>query len=226
MRKRIAPARIRYFACGEYGDETWRPHYHVAVFGLGTCARGRTLRLPGSGVARWEKCCDTCRTVGEAWGLGVIEVGELCQQSAQYVCGYVTKKMTGEKDERLNGRYPEFARMSLRPGIGYGALSEVAATLRAYDLDRRLVDVPSTLRHGSRELPLGRYLQRNLREMCGRDAEAPPEVVAEIARSLQVVREDAFENSVSLSEAIVEAEAGKRASMIARYKIYQQRRTI
>ena len=169
MRKKIAPRRIRYFACGEYGDETGRPHYHLAVFGLASCARGRTLRLPGSGAARWEKCCDQCRLVGEAWGLGLIEVGELNQQSSHYVCGYVTKKMTAADDTRLKGRYPEFARMSLRPGIGYGALSEVANTLCAYDLDRRLVDVPSALRHGAKEYPLGRYLQRNLREIIGRD---------------------------------------------------------
>ena len=34
--KRLRKARtpgIRYYACGEYGDQTARPHYHAIIFG-------------------------------------------------------------------------------------------------------------------------------------------------------------------------------------------------
>ena len=34
VRKEIEPKKIRYFACGEYGDKTQRPHYHAIIFGL------------------------------------------------------------------------------------------------------------------------------------------------------------------------------------------------
>ena len=30
-RKRLGH-KIRYYAIGEYGDETWRPHFHLAIF--------------------------------------------------------------------------------------------------------------------------------------------------------------------------------------------------
>ena len=32
LRERFRPNAIRYFACGEYGDRSERPHYHLVVF--------------------------------------------------------------------------------------------------------------------------------------------------------------------------------------------------
>jgi len=34
LRARFAPLQFRFFACGEYGSRTLRPHYHVVLFGL------------------------------------------------------------------------------------------------------------------------------------------------------------------------------------------------
>jgi len=33
LRKAIAPIKIRYYACGEYGDTTRRAHYHAIIYG-------------------------------------------------------------------------------------------------------------------------------------------------------------------------------------------------
>lgn len=70
------------------------------------------------------------------------------------MAGYTVKGMTGDDDERLKGREPEFARMSLRPGIGADAASRIVATLESYELA-----LPGALRHGRRVMPLGRYLR-------------------------------------------------------------------
>jgi hypothetical protein len=35
LRKELGDRKIRYFACGEYGETTNRPHYHAIIFGLG-----------------------------------------------------------------------------------------------------------------------------------------------------------------------------------------------
>jgi len=146
LRYELEPRKIRYFGVGEYGDDTFRPHYHLAVFNLDPLAG---------------------EVVKKSWPYGFSDCGPLTIQSAAYVAGYVTKKMTGKDDERLKGRYPEFARMSLRPGIGANAISDVADALQnrhGWDSIGITGDVPSVLRHGSRTMPLGRYLRRKLRE--------------------------------------------------------------
>lgn len=132
LRKRLGSLRVRYFQCGEYGSENLRPHYHVALFGF---------RDPD--LCRWSVSSagfDLYRSpvVESAWKFGHVAVGELDFASAQYVAGYVTKKltvskMTGEREyRRWENRYqrldeatgemvavePEFASMSNRPGLG------------------------------------------------------------------------------------------------------------
>lgn len=91
--------------------------------------------------------------------------------------------MTKKDDPRLQGRYPEFCRMSLRPGIGADAMHDVASVLLQFNLVDLQGDVPSSLRHGSRLLPLGRYLRRKLRTMVGKDEKAP-EIINEEMQAL------------------------------------------
>lgn len=146
--RKASGRHLRFFGVGEYGDESQRPHYHAAIFGVS--------RVEGP-----EFHC---------WPYGHVHVGDLTLQSAQYVAGYVTKKMTNVDDPRLAGRHPEFARMSLRPGIGALAMPDVAGALSDVHGARLLSeagDVPLALRHGGRSLPLGRYLRRKLRDELG-----------------------------------------------------------
>lgn len=155
LRKRVYPRLIRFYGVGEYGEETFRPHYHLALFGISHL--------------EWE-------LVQGCWPHGAVDnpvkrvLGTLTLDSAQYLCGYVTKKMTKECDPRLGGRYPEFARMSNRPGIGAGAIPAIAASLNdsigARYLSQNL-DVPLFLKEGRKTLPLGKYLRSKLREETG-----------------------------------------------------------
>lgn len=168
FRSAIQPTKVRYFAVGEYGDRTWRPHYHLALFGWPQCRYGFSRYTD-----RRKDCCSCCDVIRETWGLGHIAVGSLETSSAQYIAGYVTKKMTFNDDPRLKGRHPEFARMSLRPGIGAFFMHDVASELLKLNLEQTQDDVPSSLRHGSRELPLGRYLQRRLRSLVGKEVDTP-----------------------------------------------------
>lgn len=126
--------------------------------------------------------------VGETWTFGDVDLGTLGTESAQYICGYVTKKMTAKDDTRLYGRHPEFARMSNRPGIGRPAMDAVANTYKHFDLASREADVPAALRHGGRLLPLGRYLRRELRALVGMEKEAPEATLKKAEESLLGLR--------------------------------------
>lgn len=224
LRKKLAPHKIRYFAVGEYGEQTFRPHYHLALFGFGTCVHG---------VSRYSRsrqnCCVRCDLVRDTWGLGLISLGTLEDASAAYIARYVAKKMTCPHDDRLQGRYPEFARMSLRPGIGGDAMHEVASVLMEFALDDTLVDVPNCLRHGAKLLPLGRYLRTLLRKTIGRDGKVPPAAVKELKDLLRPMLEAAQELPVNyearknfFAAKVAEASEGKQIQIEARHRRYNR----
>lgn len=210
-RHRKAGYKFRYFACGEYGENTFRPHYHLAMFGHPNCLR-QVTRISKTG----QPCCEVCEAIKKSWGQGQIMLGTLEPKSMAYVAGYVTKKMTSHDDYRLEGRLPEFARMSLRPGIGLGMMHELASTLMEHKLDTKMVDVPLSLQHGTKQWPLGRYLRRKLRTFVDRDPNTPQAVMDGIAAEMLPLREAAFNNSESVQKHVLEASLGKRIQIEAR----------
>lgn len=149
LRKAVHPRKFRFFAVGEYGDDSGRPHYHAILFGLGQF---------------------DAAVIDQAWGRGLTATFEFNQFTAQYTAGYTVKKLTKKDDPRLGGRHPEFARMSLRPGIGAGAMETLANSLHSdAGLDNiiRAGDVPHALTIGRKHIPLGKYLRSKLRESMG-----------------------------------------------------------
>lgn len=231
FRKAIHPLKIRFYAVGEYGDDNWRPHYHLALFGYPHCRFGNTLgNKPPSyhRITPQPSCCDVCDLVRDTWGKGKIFSGDLSPNSAQYVSGYVTKKMTaGDGWENfLVDRHPEFARMSNRPGIGFSAMHEVASELMRLDLDTSQADVPSALRHGKRVLPLGRYLTRSLRKMVGKDEKTPQDILDTKAEKMLSLQYDAIRNKRGLKGEILAQNKTARESFLAREKIMKQKRSI
>lgn len=140
----------RYFGCGEYGDRTNRPHYHLVLFGL------RPSEAEDFCSARWPYGFVCVRPYSSAHGL--------------YVAAYTTKKLTSRDDDRLApGQEPEFARMSRRPAIGTYGIKPFADWLvsaaGASHLSRSL-DVPSTLKIDGGFYPMGRTLRDKLRAAC------------------------------------------------------------
>lgn len=227
LRARIAPARVRYYAVGEYGDTSHRPHYHIAMFGYPNCRRGMSrfgLAMP-SHVTSESKCCDRCDLIADTWQKGGIYVGALNDKSAQYVAGYVMKKMTHRKDSRLNGREPKSAVMSRRPGIGVMAMHDLADVLMRFDLETKQPDVPSVLQVGKKKLPLARHLRVTLRKLIGKDEKAPLEVLRKMNEEMLVLLQGSIDNKEadSLRRIHQKKNAGKVASIQARFEIQQSR---
>lgn len=221
--RRNYEGRLRFFGVGEYGDYSERAHYHAALFNYPTCRFGMSRYNEGK-----RNCCSTCDYVRDTWGKGNVLVGSLQRQSASYIAGYVTKKMTAAGDIRLNGRVPEFARMSLRPGIGGDAMHEVADVVLRYDLASKVGDVPNSLRHGACELPLGRYLVQRVRVLSGVGKDAPKVVLDKIDAEMLPLRLDARADNEnpSIKKRVIEKNAGKVQRVEALERIYHARKVI
>lgn len=175
-RLRRRGVEFRYYTSGEYGDQTQRPHYHAMLFGIAEQLGHHK-----------ENCkCLIC----SAWSLGRVHVGQVEPESCSYVVSYSVKGMTSGKDLRLQGRMPEFARMSLRPGIGANSLQNLASFLvskagAAYI--SRTGDVPSTIRFNQKIWPLGRYLRTKLRLAIGMEPNRPEALSRQLTEEARIL---------------------------------------
>ena len=135
LRKRLAPEKIKYFACGEYGGRFKRPHYHAIVFGVGTSKEDMDL-------------------ITETWNMGRTSNDYVQSGSINYVTGYVMKKYGSKRNKEEyedKGLLTPFQRVSRGLGLDY-ALSH------AEDLSRQL----SVRLYTGREVPLPRYFVKKL----------------------------------------------------------------
>lgn len=109
---------IKYFYCGEYGEETHRPHYHMILFG----APLDINQFYDFHVdSKHKKLHWKSKEVEELWSYGMIDLAEVEWNCCAYVARYCMKKIDQENDARVYaeaGKIKEFIRMSRRPGIG------------------------------------------------------------------------------------------------------------
>lgn len=89
LRKRSKKTGIRYFAVGEYGSKTLRPHYHILLFNSNE------------------------KDIREAWQKGIVHIGSTTEASIMYTLKYMV-----QPDIRINGKQKPFRLMSRAYGIG------------------------------------------------------------------------------------------------------------
>ena len=134
LRKAIEPGKVRFYMCGEYGEEYGRPHFHSCLFGYDFPDKVEFKRT-GSGEIIY-----TSKLLERLWPYGLSSTGDVTFESAAYVARYCMKKVTGRDAKYHYRRYstevdtlhidmetgeiysheitPEFNKMSLKPGIG------------------------------------------------------------------------------------------------------------
>lgn len=120
FRKRHGGALIRYYQCGEYGDQTGRPHYHAIIFGYDFPDKTLLTSKPGHRLYISQE-------LTTLWKLGFAVIGAVTFESAAYVARYCVKKINGKQAEQHYQRIdddgntiqiePEYSTMSRRPGI-------------------------------------------------------------------------------------------------------------
>lgn len=140
----------RFYMCGEYGELTFRPHFHALLFGVFFDDR-KYYGKSGSGSALYES-----ETLSKLWPHGKSWIGNVTFESAAYVARYCMKKVVGKNAE---GHYlglgmvvgnvcehtgeilplkPEFTRMSLggrdaKGGIGASWYAKYGSEVRFRD---------------------------------------------------------------------------------------------
>ena len=104
---------LRFFACGEYGSSTFRPHYHAIVFNLDLDDL-KEVKKSRSGFPLYQS-----DLVDKAWDKGYVLLSDNNWQTSAYTARYIMKKQKGD-DADFYDEYnvePEFVRMSRMPGI-------------------------------------------------------------------------------------------------------------
>lgn len=122
LRKKYG-AGIRFFHCGEYGEQLKRPHYHACLF---------NHDFPDK--VYWKDIKDNryylSESLAEIWGKGFCSITDLTFKTAAYAARYITKKINGEMADthyetmdnygELTRIHPEYTTMSRKPGIAKG----------------------------------------------------------------------------------------------------------
>ena len=190
LKYRFGPTR--YYLTGEYGSSrlTTRPHYHALLF--------------GQNLSRQQ--------LEELWQRGSCHSGTVTPESARYVAGYINKVT---KPEDLHGRFPEYSRMSRRPGIGFSSVEKLVTfhqTKAGVDYLVTHRDVIGQIRQNGQIKPLGRYIVRKTREALGVPHSDPlrPKYMDSLDTEARYLREDLRE---------VASIRSKHASLIPRDKL-------
>lgn len=123
---------VRFFHCGEYGEQFQRPHFHACLFNLAFQDR-KPWKASKSGELMYRSS-----TLERLWTAGFSTVSDVTFESAAYVARYCLDKVTGPNADWVSPRTglshydrvlssgevvrvkPEYVTMSRRPGIGSG----------------------------------------------------------------------------------------------------------
>ena len=129
--------KLKFYMCGEYGEELSRPHYHACMFGLEIPDKKLHSNKRGIPLYRSE-------WLQKIWSRGFVTIGQVNWKTAAYTARYVMKKITGEDADEHYSRHcaitdrivsvePEFTRMSRKPGIGKGWFDVYGSEVKNHD---------------------------------------------------------------------------------------------
>lgn len=119
LRKRFSSDHIRFFACGEYGSQTYRPHYHLIIFGLHLPDLTLYKRSTQDFAYYNSEKLSSCWRDSSGVQIGHVVVADVSWETCAYVARYVTKKLKG-KDAvfyQCHNITSPFTQMSRKPGI-------------------------------------------------------------------------------------------------------------
>jgi len=181
LRKRVHPLKVRYYACGEYGDENYRPHYHILLFNY------QYPDLEADDQNHQGDNLFISELAQRDWPFGNVMIGQLTFESAAYVARYIMKKINGEEaDEHykrvnpLTGEItnvePEFTLQSRKPAIGHHWYQKYKHDLRKGFITIKGKEIPfpkyySGLLKGEEDPEIYEAVQERKRRSFDKDSE-------------------------------------------------------
>lgn len=210
LRKKLNK-EIRFYLCGEYGENTHRPHYHAIIFGHDF---NSDKDFHGSSA-----------TLSELWTYGNNFVGYCNPKTIQYVAGYVTKKFVNKKRDTIT---PEFTLMSRRPGIGFYAVNSYeqlfSNSTSFVDFVNKNGVLPSSVSFNGRTYPLDRYFKWKLYDTLDLSTKKLySRFMASLLQKQGQSLELGYTNLIEFEDKI---DLQSRKNLKAKYSIYNKKRDL
>ena len=92
-RLRKSHSGVRFYMCGEYGEDFSRPHYHALLFNCSFPDRKKHSTGDSGSVIY------TSEALSKLWPFGFSSIGDVTFESAAYCSRYIMKKVTGDACE-------------------------------------------------------------------------------------------------------------------------------
>jgi len=128
---------IKYFAVGEYGSKTKRPHYHLILFNANPLLIEKAWSLNNQAI-------------------GTIYIGQVCEASIGYCLKYISKICYIGTDPKKDDRQKNFRLMSKGLGINY-----LTENMKAWHKANPTERVYTPLKDG-KKAPLSRYYKQKI----------------------------------------------------------------
>lgn len=205
MKKVRKKHKCRYYHCGEYGENTGRPHYHAIIFGwdfkpwtkVGVSPAGYDYFQSDELTALWKK--------------GLVSVGNVTFESAAYVARYIMKKQYGNNkspnhavvDTETGELLPlqeEYTTMSLKPAIGLDWLKKYHKDV--YSQDFCVINSPK----GVKKIKPPRYYDKVVFE---HDPELGERIKLQRKKAARVRKSESTPERLATREKVLQIKANK-----------------
>lgn len=179
--------KLRYYSCGEYGDEYGRPHFHSCMYNLPLLDLKYYRTNENGDVLYTSDWLSSCWSEGKK-SRGFVVVGELNYNSAAYTARYVTKKIKGKHAQEYYdklGIVPEFSRCSRKPGIGFDYMKKNFDRIFDGSPDQHIyLPSPSPDKSGACMPP--KYFLRKADQLTSIDPQVREKAFSELDKSIDV----------------------------------------
>lgn len=202
---RFPGEKLRYFAAGEYGERTHRPHYHLIIYGLHLLDNELSYwKSDERGYTLWES--SWLKTIWK--DRGRVIVGHVNWDTCAYTARYIMKKQNGLTSsiyDKFNFE-KEFTSMSTHPGIGKNYYERNRDSLYKFDFSWLPTD------SGGHRFTPSRYFDRLL------EVDDPEKFAERKEQKLETARDRKFIKMQSTSKSYLDMLAADELNKLSSIK--------